>query len=121
MDNIERQIHAHKMKMELQRQKAQLEFDNEIRELELEERRIELENMRKWQGHDKHKKDDGIGGLFFLIAIIVSILLAIWVFKDIRQNNSGSGVWIVIVLLTGLLGALVYAVVRLADIRRNQP
>jgi hypothetical protein len=36
---------------------------------------------------------------------------------DIRQLNRGSGLWIVIALLTGLLGALVYAVVRLGDAR----
>jgi hypothetical protein len=33
--------------------------------------------------------------------------------------NRGSGIWIVIVLLAGLLGALVYAVVRIGDGRQK--
>ena len=49
------------------------------------------------------------------ICFIVHILLAIWVYGDIRRRNTGSGIWIIITLLTGLLGALVYAIVRLGD------
>jgi len=46
---------------------------------------------------------------------VIHILLAVWVSKDIRQRNSGSGIWVVIALLAGLMGALVYAVVRIGD------
>jgi hypothetical protein len=38
------------------------------------------------------------------------------VYQDIRARNAGSGLWIVLVLVAGLLAALVYAVVRLGDI-----
>ena len=65
--------------------------------------------------------DDGEGALGFLLLIcaIVHILVAIWVYMDIRQLTRGSGIWIVIALLTGLLGALVYAAVRLGDGRQK--
>jgi len=46
---------------------------------------------------------------------VVNILLAIWVYQDIRKRNAGSGIWIVVTLMTGLLGALVYAVVRIGE------
>jgi hypothetical protein len=46
---------------------------------------------------------------------LIHILLAIWVYHDIRQRNMGSSIWIVIALLTGLFGTLVYAVVRIGD------
>ncbi|HOK96600.1 MAG TPA: hypothetical protein PK052_12360 [Anaerohalosphaeraceae bacterium] len=50
---------------------------------------------------------------------VVHILSAVWVFQDIRTRGAGSGVWIVIALLAGLFGVLVYAVVRLGDIRKT--
>jgi len=51
-------------------------------------------------------------------ALVIHILLAIWVSRDIRQKNSGSGIWVVVTLMAGLMGALVYAVVRLGDARQ---
>ena len=54
-----------------------------------------------------------------LIIIIVHILLSVWVYQDIRKKNTGSGIWIVLVLMTGLISALVYAVVRIGDARQT--
>ena len=47
--------------------------------------------------------------------LVVWLLLAVWVFQDIRKRNAGSGLWIVVTLLTGLLGAVLYALVRIGD------
>jgi hypothetical protein len=53
---------------------------------------------------------------FFAIWLcLVHILTAVWVYQDIKIRHVGSGIWVVIALLTGLLGAFVYAVVRLGD------
>ncbi len=41
--------------------------------------------------------------------------LAIWVYGDIRKRNAGSGIWIVVTLLAGFFGALLYAIARLGD------
>ena len=46
---------------------------------------------------------------------IIHILLAVWVYQDLRRRNTGSGIWIVITLLAGLCGAAVYALVRLGE------
>ena len=61
-----------------------------------------------------HGKGKACGAIFVVCAVI-HILLAMWVYQDIRKRNTGSGLWIVITLLTGLLGALVYAIVRIGD------
>ncbi len=108
--------------LELQQCEAELEFDNEIRELDLEERRLELE--RKYHsperrgGHGRGRGHGKLGkghGGFLVICGIVNILLAVWVFQDIRKRNAGSGIWIVVTLLVGFFGALLYAIVRLGD------
>ena len=87
-----------------------------MQKIELEQRRLELERARE---DDDDDDDEGALGFLFLICGVVHILVAIWVYIDIRQLNRGSGIWIVIALLTGLLGALVYAVVRLGDGRQK--
>jgi hypothetical protein len=83
-----------------------MEFQRQRWELELEEIKRELE-----------KHDDGGGvAVLLLLCGVVHILLAVWVYQDIRARSAGSGLWIVLVLVAGLLAALVYAVVRLGDI-----
>ncbi|UCC98638.1 MAG: hypothetical protein JSW66_01835 [Phycisphaerales bacterium] len=99
--------------MELEHRQAQMETERQMQRLELDERRLDLE-----RAHDGHDKDE-MHGLLLLI-VVVHILLAVWVYMDIRQLNRGSGIWIVLVLLAGLLSALVYAVVRLGDNRQDK-
>jgi len=54
-----------------------------------------------------------------LMCILIHILSAIWVYLDIRARNAGSGIWIVIALIVGLFGVLVYAVIRLGDMKKQ--
>jgi len=95
--------------LELEQLRAEMEFERQRRELELEEIKLELEHQ---------KKGDGGGGIAVLLILcgVVRILLGVWVYQDIRARNAGSGLWIVLVLVAGLLAALVYAVVRLGDV-----
>jgi hypothetical protein len=53
--------------------------------------------------------------LVLLGSTLIHILLATWVYQDLRKRNTGSGIWIVITLLAGLCGAAVYALVRLGE------
>ncbi|MCX7009846.1 MAG: hypothetical protein NTY53_21830 [Kiritimatiellaeota bacterium] len=53
--------------------------------------------------------------LLLLGATVIHILLTVWVYGDLRRRNSGSGIWIAMVLLTGLCGAAVYALVRIGE------
>jgi hypothetical protein len=110
LENAERHMHMRKMEMQMQQEEAEMRFQEQMRELELQARRMDLENVELAQVHHK----DDMGPLL-LICLIVNILTAIWVFQDIRKRGAGSGLWIVIALLTGLIGTLVYAVVRLGE------
>jgi len=116
-EDMEIQMQMKEREMELQRLEAKMGMEREMQNIELEQRRMEMERALD----DDDENDDGEGalGLILVICVIVRILAAIWVYMDIRQLNRGSGIWIVIVLLAGLLGALVYAVVRLGDNRQK--
>jgi len=114
-EDMEMQMQMRQREMDIKQREAKMDMEREMQKLELEQRKMDLERARN------NDDDDGEGALGFLLLIcaIVHILVAIWVYMDIRQLNRGSGIWIVIALLTGLLGALVYAVVRLGDGRQK--
>ncbi len=117
LERAERQMDQRKMQLDLQAREAELDFRQEMRNLELEERQTELQRQRAKQKHGhgwKHERENKAAPLLILLAI-VHILTAIWVYQDIRRRGVGSGIWIVIALLTGLLGTLVYAIVRLGN------
>ncbi len=98
-EEMEFQMQMRRREMEMREREAQMQ------EIELEKRRIELDRL-----HQKDKLHP-----LLLLVIVVHILSAVWVYQDIRRRGRGSGIWIVIAVLTGLLGTLVYAVVRLGD------
>ncbi len=56
---------------------------------------------------------------FYLIMIVVivvffiiGLLLAIWVYKDAKKRDMNAAVWLLIVLVTGCIGCIIYLVVR---------
>jgi len=108
----EHQMHLWEMELELQNREARMDIERRMAELELEKRKIEIDRMRKAHLKKLHKKE--LHPLLLLCAV-VHILAAVWVYQDIRKRNAGSGIWIVITILTGLLGVLVYAIVRLGE------
>jgi hypothetical protein len=117
-----RQLDMKREHMALQQQEAEMGFNQEMHEIELQKHRLALRNNQQHRKHMEKAGHNDHEGMFPILAIccIVNILVAIWVYQDIRKRNAGSGLWIVIALLTGLLGALVYAVVRLGDNRQTQ-
>jgi len=124
-ENIEFQMEMRQREMELQQQETQMDIERRMQELELEKRKIELEHMRRPKEHpgqvkddDDDDDDDDLHPLLLLV-LVVHILCAVWVYQDIRRRAGGSGIWIVIALLTGLLGTLVYAVVRLGESQKS--
>ena len=54
-------------------------------------------------------------GLLFLIGIVCNILLAIWIFTDIRRRGEGSGIFVAVALVAGIPAALIYALTRIGD------
>jgi hypothetical protein len=57
----------------------------------------------------------GLVKLAFLIGIIFNILLAIWIYTDIRKRGEGSGIFVALALLVGIPTAIIYALVRRGD------
>ncbi len=63
-----------------------------------------------------------LGGLFvgiYLIMIvlvvvfyIIAIAIAIWVYKDAKKRDMNAAVWLLIVLLTGCIGCIIYLIIR---------
>ena len=111
LEQMQLQMQQRNMEMEMEEREVEAKFHHEMRKLELEERRAHLEGQRRAHGH--HKKP--LCPLLIVICVIVHILVAIWVFQDIRQRSCGSGIWIVVALLAGLFGVIAYAIVRLSD------
>ena len=121
-ENMERQIHLRRMQLEMEEQEAEHDFRRNKRELELKERKIALAHKQKPQKYSKHSKchcGEKMAPLL-IICFVVHILLTVWVYQDIRKRGRGSGIWIVIVFLTGLFGVLPYAIVRLGDVRETK-
>ena len=119
---MERQIHMRNMELELQQREAEMGLERQMQELELEKHKIDIDRERRGPedpDHRRHHPKKELGPLL-LLCLVVHILVAVWVYTDIRRLNRGSGIWIVIALLTGLLGVLVYAVVRLGDDRKKE-
>ena len=116
-EDMEFQMEMQQRKMELEQRQAKMDMERKMQELDLEQRRMELERTLHDDGDDR--ECEGAVGVLLALCLIVHILVAVWVYMDIRQLGRGSGIWIVIALLTGLLGALVYAVVRIGDGRQK--
>jgi hypothetical protein len=93
--------------LSLQQKQNELDFQREKQKIELDRLRQSIKPAVK-----KQNNNDKMAPLL-LILLVVNILCAVWVYQDIRRLNAGSGIWIVIALLTGLLGTLVYAIVRI--------
>jgi len=57
----------------------------------------------------------GLGVLFILLPIIwfiIAILLCIWVYRDAESRGMNGALWLIIVLIAGIIGLMVYLVVR---------
>jgi hypothetical protein len=54
-------------------------------------------------------------GLLFLIGVICNILLATWIYTDIRKRGEGSGIFVALALVAGIPAAIIYALTRIGD------
>jgi hypothetical protein len=112
--------HARRLKeLDIEAREAELGVERQMHELELEERRAHIQRQQPGPYHHR-KKHGGAACLILLIMIIVRILATIWVCGDLQRRKTGSGLWIPIVLLGGLFGLGVYAVIRLGDMQQTQ-
>ena len=108
------EMKRHERYLGLKAREAELAHQQKMRELELEQRRAEIDCRRHgFAGHGKKKG----GGCLLLVILVTNILLTVWVCKDMREQKIGRALWVPIVLLAGVFGAIVYAIVRHADTR----
>ncbi len=115
------QMERMKAAMELEARKAELEQEQQMRQLDIDARRAEIEKQQQpSRPHGMGPQDGAHGGIMLLI-VITNILLTVWVCKDMREQKIGRALWVPIVLLTGVFGAILYAIVRLADTRNRPP
>ena len=57
----------------------------------------------------------GLVKLCMLAVFVFNILLAVWIFTDIRKRGEGSGIFIALALLAGIPAAIIYSIVRIGD------
>ena len=110
----EYQMELRRMELELAREETQVHMEERLAELELEKKQLELEAMRR-EVDRQGKAPCGHPEHLILIIIAVHVLTAVWVGADIRSRKCGGWLWLPIVIMTGLLGTLVYAIVRIGD------
>lgn len=111
---VDRQLDLRQRQLGIEAREMEIEFQRRMQELELEGRRFAMEREAR-----EGEKDDGSGVVFLLAWVVVNILMTVWVYQDLQKRKAGSGLWIPVTLLAGLLGALVYAVARLGDQRQE--
>ena len=64
-----------------------------------------------------------LGSIFCLIPLIwfvIAILLCIWVYKDANSRGMNGALWLIIVILTGILGLIIYLLVRAGEKGKTQ-
>ncbi len=62
--------------------------------------------------------------LLYVVLFIIAILIAVWVYKDAKkrypEGSSMPVVWLLIVLITGLIGLIIYLIVRPKEVVEKQ-
>src|SRR6266511_1127575 len=47
-----------------------------------------------------------------IASLILSILIAIWVYRDAESRGMSGVLWLIVILVAGLIGLLIYLIVR---------
>lgn len=50
--------------------------------------------------------------LFFVAVLVVVILVAVWVYRDAEERDMNGALWLIVVILTNIIGLIIYLVVR---------
>ena len=62
----------------------------------------------------------GLLCLIPIVLIVIAILLGIWVYKDAESRGMNGVLWLIVVLIAGIIGLIIYLVVR-ADHTERPP
>ncbi len=69
----------------------------------------------------------GEPGIFFsfltllsiVLSLIVYVLLAIWIYKDAEKRKKSGILWLIVYLLTGILGIIIWLIVRPKETKKE--
>lgn len=50
--------------------------------------------------------------LFFAAVLVVVILVAVWVYRDAEERDMNGVLWLIVVILTNIIGLIIYLIVR---------
>lgn len=50
--------------------------------------------------------------IVLIVWCIIGIILAIWVYRDAESRGMNGALWLIIVILLGIIGLIIYLVVR---------
>lgn len=119
-DEVFRDIQVREKQLDIEQRESELEYERAVRNLKLEEQKLGLNKKRQALERQEHRGPacphcGARGGILLAVCVIINLLLAIWVYQDIRKRNAGSGIWIVVTLLAGVFGVIAYAIVRIGD------
>ena len=53
-----------------------------------------------------------IWGIFLIVWCVIGILVAIWVYRDAEARGENGVLWLIIVILLGIIGLIIYLIVR---------
>ena len=70
---------------------------------------------RMWRCPLAHRHGCRLLGCVLLVLFVCHILLASWIYMDIRKLGQGNGIFIILALLAGFPAAILYALVRIGD------
>ncbi|MCW3985241.1 MAG: hypothetical protein NWE91_02375 [Candidatus Bathyarchaeota archaeon] len=57
----------------------------------------------------------GLAGILCIIPVVfflIAILLCVWVYRDAESRGMNGALWLIIVLITGIIGLIIYLIVR---------
>lgn len=57
---------------------------------------------------------------YFLIVLTLIIAIAFWVYRDAEARGKEGVYWLIVILLTGMLGLIVWFIVRPEKIRKKR-
>ena len=114
-EGLEDELSKKELQFEIMRQESNFKMEQRMHEIELQKHELELQQMGKEL--NGHFGEMNIRQIVLILALVTNLLLAIWVYLDAKSREASAGLWIAIVLLSGVFGAIPYVLVRLGDLR----
>ena len=57
--------------------------------------------------------------LSIILSLVVYVLLGIWIYKDAEKRKKSGVLWLLVYLLTGILGIIIWLIVRPKETKKE--